>query len=530
MPRPALLLPGFLLGLASALWWSSCTDDAPDDPLRVRTAAGVVAGFRDGGVRRHLGVPFAAPPVGDLRWRPPQPHPTWDSARAAKAFAHAPMSHNVWGDMRYRSPGFSEDCLYLNIWSPDADADTLRPVLVYFYGGGFVAGDASETRYDGAALAREGLVVVAPNYRLNVFGFLAHPGLSAEADYGGSGNYGLLDQVAALEWVRDNIEAFGGDPTRVTIAGESAGSWSVSAHCGSPLSQDLFAAAIGQSGGAVTPFTHAATLAEAEQQGLATAAALADPVDVGPPNASIEALRQLPADTLYARYRRAGLPLARILVDGYFWTRTLEEAYAAGEVARVPLLVGWTSAEGGDGRDLLEEDDPGAAFAKTVRERFPDEAEAVLAAYAHDGSDEGLARAAADYRADQFIVQGAWLWSRLHAEVTGAPVYRYSFAQDRPGGEGYGAPHASDIPYATGSLDVHADYPYGDAHHATARAMMRYVANFVKRGHPNGGGLPAWPPTDGSAAPPEMVFDGGATLRRAADARHVALRGLTLDD
>ena len=521
MPRAPLACLLFAIALLPA-----CTTDAPADDLHVRTTAGVVEGFRDGGVRLHLGIPFAAPPVGDLRWRAPQPHPAWDTVRPATAFAHSPMSHNVWGDMNYRSPGFSEDCLYLNVWSPDAPSDTLRPVLVYFYGGGFIAGAADETRYDGAALARKGIVVVTPNYRLNVFGFLAHPELSAEADYGGSGNYGLLDQVAALEWVRDNIEAFGGDPRRVTIGGESAGSFSVSGHVGSPLSQNLFAGAIGQSGAAMTPFGETVTLAEAERNGLALASALADPVETGPPNASVAALRDLPADTLYQRFLRSGLRTGRIMLDGHFWTQPLEDAYAAGAVARVPLLVGWTSAEGGDGSQVMDATDPAAAFAKTVRDRFPDRADAMLAAYAPDATDPAdVQRAAAAYAADQFIVQGAWLWSALHQEVTGGPVYRYVFDQPKPGEDG-GASHASDIPYATGSLDVHGDYDYGDEHRATETAMMGYFANFIKTGNPNGAGLPEWPAVDGSATPPEMVFRGGAELQQANDRRHVALRGI----
>lgn len=510
----------------------ACSSDAPADPLRVRVAGGELQGFRESGVLKHFGIPFAAPPVGELRWRAPQPVEPWDSLRDATAFAHSPMSHNVWGDMNYRSPGFSEDCLYLNVWSPDGpQPDTLRPVLVYFYGGGFIAGDASETRYDGAALAREGIIVVTPNYRLNVFGFLAHPELSAEADYGSSGNYGLLDQVAALKWVRDNIEAFGGDARNVTIGGESAGSWSVSGHCTSPLSRKLFVAAIGQSGAAAAPFNTPATMSEAEAYGMSLAAELADPVKTGPPNASIAALRELPADTLYRRYRRAGSSLTSIiLVDGHFWPRSLEDAYAAGEVAEVPLLLGWTSAEGGDGSQILDNPDPGAAFAKTIRDRFPEEAEAVLAAYAHDPDDDASVQgAAADFNADQFIVQGAWLWSRLHAEATAQPVYRYVFAQSKPG-ETAGASHASDIPYATGSLEVHGDYAYTEEHHATEQAMMGYFANFIKTGNPNGPGLPDWPVADHTTTPTEMVFDNGAELRRGDDTRHEALRALVLDD
>ena len=526
--RFTLPLVTVALGLL-ALAVSACTTE-PEDITLVTTSLGGLRGLREDGVVKHLGVPFAEPPVGDLRWRAPQPLVSWDSVRDATAFAPSPMSHNVWGDMKYRSPGFSEDCLYLNVWSPDGPRpDTLRPVLVYFYGGGFVAGAADETRYDGAALAREGVIVVTPNYRLNVFGLLAHPELSAEAAYGSSGNYGLLDQVAALEWVRDHIRAFGGDPRRVTIAGESAGSWSVSAHCGSPLSQNLFAGAIGQSGGATTPFTASATQAEAEAYGLRMASDLADPVDVGPPNASIAALRDIPAEVLYERYRASEVPMARILVDGYFWRETLEEAYAEGAVAEVPLLVGWTSAEGGDASDILKETDPAAAFATTVRERFPEEGDEVLALYPHDGTEEGVRSAVADYRADQFIVQGAWLWSRLHTEHTAQPVFRYYFAQSRPG-ETAGASHASDIPYATGSLGVHADYDYGEEHHATEAAMMGYFANFVKSGNPNGPGLPEWPAADGSATPAEVVFDGGARLRRGNDRRHLGLRAMVLDD
>ena len=527
MPRSLLTaVARSAAALATALLVTACTEP-PADPLRVRVAGGELLGFRESGTIRHLGVPFAAPPLGDLRWRAPQPVVPWDTLRDATAFAHSPMSHNKWGDMNYRSPGFSEDCLYLNVWSPDAPrADTLRPVLVYFYGGGFVAGAADETRYDGAALAREGIVVVTPNYRLNAFGFLAHPELSAEADYGGSGNYGLLDQVAALEWVRDNIEAFGGDPDRVTIAGESAGSFSVSGHCGSPLSQNLFAGAIGQSGAAMAPFGEIVTLSEAEQNGLAIANALADPIETGPPNASIAALRQLPADTLYQRFLRSGLRTGRIMLDGHFWTQPLEDAYAAGEVARVPLLLGWTSAEGGDGSQVLDAPNPSAAFAKTVRDAFPERADALLAAYEIDADDaESVQRAAAAFAADQFIVQSAWLWSALHREVTGEPVYRYLFDQPKPGEDG-GASHASDIPYATGSLDVHADYDYGDEHRATEKAMMGYFANFIKTGNPNGAGLPEWPAVDGSEQPAEMVFRGGASLQQADDSRHVALRAL----
>ena len=217
----------------------------------VMTASGKVMGALDEvtGVYSFKGIPFAAPPVGDLRWKAPQPMQSWSGIREAVRFGPRAMQLPIFGDMNFRSNGMSEDCLYLNVWTPDPSGKARLPVLVYFYGGGFMAGDGSEPRYDGTQMARRGIVAVTVNYRLNVFGFFAHPELSAESAPHGSGNVGYLDQHAALLWVRDNIAAFGGDPDRVTIAGESAGSISVNAQMVSPLSKELIAGAIGSSGG-----------------------------------------------------------------------------------------------------------------------------------------------------------------------------------------------------------------------------------------------------------------------------------------
>ena len=216
---------------------------------QVKTANGVVEGVTEkSGIRAFRGIPFAAPPVGDLRWKPPQPVKNWEGVRQADKFGPRAMQRPIFGDMNFRSDGMSEDCLYLNVWTPAKSGDERLPVLVYFYGGGFMAGDGSEPRYDGASMARKGIVAVTVNYRLGVFGFLAHPELTGESPHHASGNYGLLDQNAALRWVRRNIAAFGGDPDKVTIAGESAGSVSVSAQMASPLSKDLIAGAIGESG------------------------------------------------------------------------------------------------------------------------------------------------------------------------------------------------------------------------------------------------------------------------------------------
>src|SRR3954470_20590645 len=238
----------------------------------VKTASGPVSGTTEpGGIPVYRGIPFAAPPTGDLRWKPPQPAPAWKAVRKAEQFGPRCVQAPIFGDMNFRSSGMGEDCLYLNVWTPAKSAAAKLPVLVYFYGGGFVAGDGSEPRYDGESMARKGIVALTVNYRLGVFGFLAHPELTKESPHHSSGNYTLLDQSAALVWVRDNIAAFGGDPRKVTIAGESAGSIAVSAQMASPLSKDLIAGAIGESGsimGALAPVP----LALAEEQGVKFAA------------------------------------------------------------------------------------------------------------------------------------------------------------------------------------------------------------------------------------------------------------------
>ncbi|HCL83737.1 MAG TPA: carboxylesterase, partial [Chitinophagaceae bacterium] len=233
----------------------------------VKTANGLVQGTQASGISMFKGIPYAQPPVGELRWKEPQPVKNWEGTRRADHFAARAMQLPVFSDMQFRSDGMSEDCLYLNIWTPAKTGKEELPVLVYFYGGGYVGGDGSEYRYDGESMARRGIVAVTINYRLGVFGFLAHPDLTRESAHHASGNYGLLDQTEALRWVHKNIAAFGGNPDHITIAGESAGSFSVSAQVASPLSRNLFAAAIGESGSLMN-FRPTTPLAEAEKKGL----------------------------------------------------------------------------------------------------------------------------------------------------------------------------------------------------------------------------------------------------------------------
>src|SRR5262245_28825926 len=276
---------------------------------QVTTANGIVEGTMEAssGIRTFKGIPFAAPPIGELRWKPPQPVTNWEGVLNADRFGPRAMQLPVFGDMNFRSNGMSEDCLYLNVWSPATSNRARLPVLVYFYGGGNVGGDGSEPRYDGASLARKGIVVLTVNYRLNVFGFLAHPELTQESPHHASGNYGYLDQTAALGWVRQNIAAFGGDPARITIAGESAGSISVSAQMVSPLATDLIAGSTGSSGSLMVTLP-AIPLAEAEQNGIAFASGIGA--------TSLAALRALPAAQLLEATATAPLGQFVATVDG----------------------------------------------------------------------------------------------------------------------------------------------------------------------------------------------------------------------
>src|SRR5690348_856835 len=238
--------------LLSACCVMFATSARAADNLQVKTDKGKVQGklSTDGQVRTFLGIPFAAPPVGPLRWKAPQPAPKWKGVKDATNFGYRCMQPDIFHDMHFRDPGESEDCLTLNVWTPAKDKKAKLPVMVWIYGGGFVAGTTSEPRQDGEHLAHKGVVVVSMNYRLGLFGFFVHPDLAAESPQHASGNYGLMDQTAALEWVKRNIKNFGGDPSNVTLFGESAGSFSVSAQMASPLAQGLFAHAIGESGGA----------------------------------------------------------------------------------------------------------------------------------------------------------------------------------------------------------------------------------------------------------------------------------------
>jgi para-nitrobenzyl esterase len=472
--------------------------DRVDD--RVDTKSGPVSGTEADGLRVYKGIPYAAPPIGELRWQAPQPAAAWTDVRQATAFGAQCMQRRQFADMVFRASGMSEDCLFLNVWTPAKTGAERLPVLVYFYGGGFAAGDGSEPRYDGAAMARRGIVALTVNYRLGVFGFMAHPDLTKESSHHASGNYGLLDQAAALAWVRDNIAAFGGDPRKVTIAGESAGSISVSALMASPLSKGLIAGAIGESGAAITPTFNPVPLAEAEKTGLAFATAAK--VD------SLAALRAMPADAVLAVQ---GGPRFPITVDGYFLPKTVAEIFAAGEQAHVPLLAGWNSQENPAGSLLGRGGEPTAeGFAKAVKAAFPDhptQADELVKAYAATTPDQ-VTDAATELASARFIAYSTWKWIDLHARTSGKATYRYYYSRPRPAmnpgkgtqGPARGAAHSAEIEYALANLDGNDVYAWSADDRTVSETMSAYFANFVKTGDPNGGRLPKWPVVKGKNA------------------------------
>jgi para-nitrobenzyl esterase len=462
-------------------------------PALITTANGVLEGVvsGDGKVRTFKGIPYAAAPVGALRWKPPQPAPSWQGVRKAVEFAPRAMQARIYDDMVFHDAGPSEDCLYLNLWMPaNPPKGTKLPVMVWIHGGGFVAGASSEPRQDGGNLCKEGVLVVSMNYRMGVFGFLAHPGLTAESEHHASGNYGLMDQVAALKWVRANIATFGGDPDNVTIFGESAGSMSVSALMASPLAKGLFQKAIGESG-AFFNSTHAMkSRAESEQAGLAFGESAFGA-------SSIEALRKKPAAEILEAAQKQPHGTFSTNIDGYFLDRSCAAIYASGQQSHVPLLAGWNRDEGGF-EGFFEKDQPTLAnYEARAKVRYGDRAPEFLKAYAAT-TDAEAKRAAQDLGGDQFIGYGTWKWIDTHLQTGASPVYRYQFdqtlpltAEAAPGAEAK-APHASDIEFVFRMLSSR-QLPWRAGDHEVSAMMAKYWTNFAKTGNPNGPGLVAWP-------------------------------------
>jgi para-nitrobenzyl esterase len=459
--------------------------------VQVRTGAGLVAGTKsaDGKVVIFKGIPFAAPPVGDLRWKEPQPVAPWKGVRKATEFGSRCMQARIFEDMVFRDAGPSEDCLYLNVWAPKTKTDAKLPVMVWIYGGGFQAGATSEPRQDGEHLAHKGVVIVSMNYRLGICGFFSHPGLTAESAHHASGNYGLMDQAAALKWVHENIAAFGGDPNNVTIFGESAGSFAVSALMASPLSKGLIHAAIGESGAFFGKTSRAKPLAESERRDAVFAESLG--------MKSLGQLRGLSAEKLLEA-ARSGNDNNRFgpNIDGYFMPLRPSEIYAKGEQAHVPLMSGWNRDEGSYKRFFGTEQVNKENYVAKSRQLFGEAAPEALKLFP-GGSDEEVKRSAAFLDTADFIALGTWKWMEMQVQTSEVPVYRYEFDQVPPPSEGHGAEaglayHSAEIEYVFGTLDW-KKIAWRSEDYKLSEQMGAYWTNFAKTGNPNGAGLGAWP-------------------------------------
>lgn len=462
-----------------------CAMGFAQQPVPVQVNEGLVQGIYENGLTVYKGIPFAAPPVGDLRWRAPQPPAKWDGVKPAVKFAPAPMQGGN------PPSGKSEDCLYLNIWSPAKSANEKLPVLVWIYGGGFSFGATSEGVYNGEKLAKRGVILVSIAYRVGQLGFLAHPDLSAESPDRVSGNYGILDQIAGLKWIQKNIAAFGGDPYKVTIFGESAGGISVSMLCASPLAKGLFRGAISESGGSFGPTRpttypgeNMKTLAQAESDGLAYVQKAGA--------TSIADLRKLPADKVPSGFGMGG---GWPITDGYVIPDDQYKLYEAGKYNDVAVLIGYNSDEGlsfSPGRTPEE-------YAAGVQKRYGKFVDELLKAY--PAGENSVPRSARNLARDAAFGWQTWAWASLQSQTGKSKVYFYYFDQhpERPKDSpqyDHGSPHGQEVAYVFNNLDA-SNPQTSKSDLAISDAMATYWTNFTKYGTPNGNGMPEWPAFSG---------------------------------
>lgn len=454
----------------------------------VKTQNGTISGAvcADPEVLVFKGIPYAAPPVGDLRWKEPQPAANWDGVRTCDIFGPNAMQNKPVSRPPYVSEflipadgKISEDCLYLNVWTAAKTNDENRPVIVYIHGGGFVEGSGSVPIYDGEAMAKKGVVFVTINYRMGLFSFFSHPELTQESPHNSSGNYGLLDQVAALQWVKNNIAAFGGNPGNVTIAGQSAGSMSVCVLAVSPLAKGLFHRMIAESGAFVvaSAFGGSDSLKVAEGRGLAFAQSVGA--------ATLKDLRAMPADSILKHQQGMG----SVVVDGYMLPKSVPQLVAEGMEADVPLLTGWNLDDAIFGMPMTLK-----AYQEGVKKQFGIMADSVLKNYPATNDAEATEMQKNLGRDGFFGVQN-YGWARIHSGNDSTKAFLYFFARKvpEPGDSArFGAFHSGEITYA---YDNHSKFnrPWKPEDYELAKLMSAYWVNFAKNGDPNGEGLPEWP-------------------------------------
>lgn len=449
------------------------------EPAPIAIEGGMVQGTLEDGLAVYRGIPFAAPPLGGLRWRAPRPVANWAGVRPAVKFAPRPVQGPAPG------PGTSEDCLYLNVWTPAKSANERRAVMVWIYGGGFNSGDTAW--YTGEQLAKKGVVFVSIAYRVGPLGFLTHPELSAETTNHVSGNYGLLDQIAGLQWVQRNIAAFGGDPDRVTIFGESAGGISVSMLCASPLAKKLFAGAISESGGSFGP-PRATTYPGENMKRLADAERAGEDYVRKAGASSIAQLRNLAPDKLPGGW---GVGSAWPVIDGWVIPDDQHVLYEAGKYNDVPVLIGYNSDEGASFSPPKTPEE----YLAGVRKRYGKFAGDLIKAY--PAGSTSVPKTARDLMRDAAFGWQTWSWARLQSKTGKSKVFYYYFdrPQRNPDGSakpGYGSSHGMEVNYVFQHLNpgspqtTKTDLEISDA-------MSAYWVNFANHGDPNGGGLPPWP-------------------------------------
>jgi para-nitrobenzyl esterase len=466
---------------AAALMLLACLD-ANGDPLIVQIEQGKVQGkqINHGAVEAYLGIPYAAPPIGPLRWAPPQPPLPWHGVMDASRYGHRCMQGPPGGEAQFQDASASEDCLSLNVFVQSRSTAAAKlPVMFWIHGGRYKSGGSSEARLNGDFLPGKGIVLVTINYRLGVFGFLALPELSAERG-GRSGNYGLMDMVAALQWVQSNIHAFGGDPSKVTIFGESSGSFAVSTLMAIPSARGLFHRAIGQSGSALAQGYETLDRRGPRDEKLSQALGLE----------TTEQLRAVPAAEILQAAAQAQMYFGPV-IDGSFIREPLSSTYLAGRQMDVPLLAGFNRDEGGpppSGMTVWR-------WRVFALRRFRTNALEFLALYPC-GNDADARRSAADFNGDSFISYGTWKWMEYHRKTAHNPIYRYRLDLAAPASKFHPeeiAFHSDDIEYVFGTLDTRSGAVWRDSDRRLSEQIMSYWTNFAKTGNPNGPGLPTWP-------------------------------------
>lgn len=439
------------------------------------------------GIFSYKGIPFAKAPTGDLRWKAPQPADEWNETFDASDFGAIcmqaePVPFSMWTQEFIAPAGnMSEDCLNLNIWTKEGRVDANRPVIVFIHGGGFTSGSGSVPIYNGEKMAEKGVVFVTINYRVGIFGFLAHPDLSEESEHKVSGNYGILDQIAALQWVQDNISNFGGDPNNVTIAGQSAGSFSVNYLVASPLANGLFHQAIAESGAAFLPANRLSmdnSLSSAEQRGLSADSSLGV--------SGISELRALQPDSVLSAQGQFGSPI----IDGYVIPDPIYTLFVEGNYNDVPLLTGWNEDEGFSfGPPPTPEQ-----FRKNIQNQYGEDAEEVLELFSSE-TDAEARRSQKDLSMLNTFGLQNWKWAQLQNQTGDSPVYLYHFTRDVPytdEQQDFGAFHTGEVMYAYNTLHV-SDRPWEQVDRDLAETMSSYWVSFAEDGDPNGEGLPQWP-------------------------------------